>query len=183
MGYHVASYSLDTIHRMPPYGVPISRYVSRPTEITRSFHRWTLVALGSGWIPSTCIGLHSSEVTLVKGCCCNWWTNSSVDPSVADLERVMQRRGILPRTVCLQRFRRYVAFRDAASRVFEATYSLSVFMHLRCMRFLAWSRRRLSRDGAAERMWKKRFATGGGRMRCWDVKPLVSHGGGTCWER
>ena len=74
----------------------------------------------------------------------NGIAQSVQDPSVADLERVMQRRGISPRTVCLQRFRRYVAFRDAASGVFEATHSLPVFMHLRCMRFLAWYRRRLS---------------------------------------
>jgi len=82
----------------------------------------------------------------------NGIAQSVQDPSAADLERVMRRMGISPRTVCLQRFRRYVAFRDAARGVFDATYSLPVF---RGMRFLAWSRRRLSVMKFIERIVEK----------------------------
>ena len=71
----------------------------------------------------------------------NGETVSLRNPSVADLERLMKKKRISPKTTGLQQFRSYVAFRDAAKKVFEATYSAPVF---RAMRFLAWSRRRLS---------------------------------------
>jgi hypothetical protein len=95
--------------------------------------------------------------------------------SAARVEKEMQRAGLSSKTWDLERFKRYVAHREATRQVLEATYARRLF---RKLRLLAWMRRRLS----VERFVEKIKETYGERGRHivmfygdWGRRPNLKH--------
>jgi len=68
------------------------------------------------------------------------------------LLKEMSRRHLTPKTICLKKFRNYIAFREASRGVFEETYQIPVF---RALRFTAWTKRRSSIECFAKKILEK----------------------------
>ena len=68
------------------------------------------------------------------------------------LESEMRKRHLSAKTVDLEKYRQYVAFREAARGSFETTYWRRMF---RAMRFTAWTKREKSVENFANRILEK----------------------------